>query len=86
MLDYALAFVGLLSDVPEQILNLNAELAFNDGSGPAGQDADQAWSHAVFGVSTDIDLSNNLALTPAVYHQIGMDNASTAITLRPGLP
>jgi hypothetical protein len=75
MLDYGLPLVGLLPDVPEQILNLHAELVFNDGFGPAGQDVDHDWSHAVFGVSTDIDLGHNFALTPAVYHQIRMERS-----------
>ena len=75
MLDYGLPLVGLLPDVPEQILNLHAELVFNDGFGPAGQDVDQDWSHAVFGVSTDIDLGHNFTLTPAVYHQIRMERS-----------
>jgi hypothetical protein len=73
MLDYGLPLVGVLPDVPEQILNLHAELVFNDGVGPMGQVVDHDWSNVVFGVSTDIDLGHNFAVTPAVYHQIRME-------------
>jgi hypothetical protein len=75
MLDYGLPLIGLLPDVPEQILNLHAELVFNDGVGPMGQNVDHDWSHVVFGVSTDIDLGRNFALTPAVYYQIRMERS-----------
>lgn len=75
MLDYGLPLVGVLPDVPEQVLNLHAELVFNDGVGPSGQNVDHDWSHVVFGVSTDIDLGHNFALTPAVYYQIRMERS-----------
>ena len=75
MLDYGLPLVGVLPDIPEQILNLHAELVFNDGVGPVGQNVDQDWSNFVFGVSTDFDLGHNCTLTPAVYHQITMERS-----------
>lgn len=75
MLDYAWPLVGLLPDIPEQILNLHAELVFNDGVGPVGQNVDQDWSNVVFGVSTDFDLGHDFTLTPAVYHQITMETS-----------
>ncbi|HCO95644.1 MAG TPA: hypothetical protein DIU00_17140, partial [Phycisphaerales bacterium] len=43
--------------------------------GPAGQNADQDWSNFVFGVSTGINLTEELVLTPGVYHQITMDSS-----------
>ncbi len=75
MLDYALTTAGFLPDTPEQVLNLHSEVVFNDGVGPAGQNVDHDWSNAVFGVSTNFDLAENVILTPGVYHQITMDSS-----------
>jgi len=73
MLDYPLKVGGILPDTPEQVFNLHTEVVFNDGVGPAGQDVDNDWSNLVFGVSTGINLSDELVLTPGVYHQITME-------------
>ena len=75
MLDYPLTVGGILPDTPEQVLNLHAELVYNDGVGPAGQDVDSDWSNLVFGVSTGIDLTDELVMTPGVFHQISMDDS-----------
>jgi hypothetical protein len=75
MLDYPLTIGGIMPDTPEQILNLHAELVYNDGAGPGGQDVDHDWSNAVFGISTGFNLSKELVLTPGVYHQISMDSS-----------
>jgi len=75
MLDYPMTVSGILPETPEQVLNLHAEFVFNDGVGPAGQNADHDWSNAVFGVSTNFDLADNLVLTPGVYHQMTMDSS-----------
>ncbi len=75
MLDYPLTIGGILPDTPEQVFNLHTELVFNDGVGPGGQNVDHDWSNAVFGISTGIDLSDELVLTPGVYHQITMDSS-----------
>lgn len=75
MLDYALKTSGLLPETPEQVWNFHAEAVFNDGVGPGGQNVDHDWTNAVFGVSTDFDLADNLTLTPGVYHQITMDKS-----------
>jgi hypothetical protein len=75
MLDYPLTVGGILPDTPEQVFNLHTELVFNDGVGPAGQNADQDWSNVVFGVSTGINLTEELVLTPGVYHQLTMDSS-----------
>ena len=64
-LGYDLTVDGFLPETPEQTLHLSAAAVFNDGV--LGVDHD--WSHAVFGVSTDFDLGNNLSLTPGVYYQ-----------------
>ena len=75
MLDYALTTGGLLPETPEQVWNLHAEAVFNDGVGPGGQNVDHDWTNAVFGVSTNFDLAENVTLTPGVYHQITMDDS-----------
>jgi len=75
MLDYPLTVGGILPDTPEQVLNLHAEVVYNDGVGPPGNNVDHDWTNAVFGVTTGIDLAENIVLTPGVYHQIAMDRS-----------
>jgi len=75
MLDYPLSMQGLLPETPEQILNLHTEVIYNDGVHPGGGNADQDWSNAVFGVSTDFDLGNNCTITPGVFYQVTMDTS-----------
>jgi hypothetical protein len=75
MLDYAWTIGAILPDTPEQVLNLHAEAIYNDGVGPTGQNVDHDWSNAVFGVSTDFELAQNLLLTPGVYEQVRMDSS-----------
>ena len=75
MLDYPMTVGGILPDTPEQVFNLHTELVFNDGVGPGGQDADHDWSNVVFGVSTGVNLTEELVMTPGVYHQITMDSS-----------
>jgi hypothetical protein len=75
MLDYAWTVGAILPNTPEQVLNLHAEAVYNDGVGPGGQNVDHDWTNAVFGVSTNIDLAQNVVLTPGVYHQITMDSS-----------
>jgi len=74
MLDYPLTIGGIMPDTPEQVLNLHAEVVYNDGVGPGGQYVDHDWSNAVFGISTGFKLSEEVVLTPGVYHQISMDD------------
>ena len=73
MLDYPLTVGGILPDTPEQVFNLHTELVFNDGVGPAGQDVDSDWSNIVFGVSTGINLTEEIVMTPGLYHQVTME-------------
>jgi len=75
MLDYPLTIGGILPDTPEQVLNLHAEVVYNDGVGPGGQNVDHDWTNAVFGISTGLDLSDEVVLTPGVYHQITLDSS-----------
>jgi hypothetical protein len=75
MLDYAWTVGGILPETPEQVLNLHAEAVYNDGVGPGGSNVDHDWSNAVFGVSTNLDLAQNVVLTPGIYHQVTMDTS-----------
>ena len=75
MLDYPLTIQGIMPDTAEQVLNLHAEVIYNDGVGPAGQNVDHDWSNAVFGISTSFDLGSNLMFTPGLYHQVTMDKS-----------
>lgn len=75
MLDYAWTVGGILPETPEQVLNLHAEAVWNDGVGPNGANVDHDWSNAVFGISTNIDLAQNVVLTPGIYHQVTMDTS-----------
>ena len=75
MLDYPMTIQGIMPDTAEQVLHLHTELIYNDGVGPAGQDVDQDWSNAVFGISTSFDLGSNMMFTPAIYHQVTMDKS-----------
>ncbi|MFC1739148.1 hypothetical protein ACFL1G_08880 [Planctomycetota bacterium] len=74
MLDYGLSVECPMTG-EEKVLNLHSEFVYNDGVGPAGQNVDQDWSNAVFGVSTNYDLGNDLTLTPGLYHQVTMDDS-----------
>ena len=75
MLDYPLTVGGIMPETPEQIINLHTELVYNDGVGPGGQEVDHDWSNIVFGASTGFDLSEDIVLTPGLYHQISMDDS-----------
>lgn len=52
-------------------LHLSSELVYNDGLGGLTHD----WTHATFGISTNLDIAENLTLTPALYYQVSMDDA-----------
>ena len=73
MLDYGLPIDDLLPDMPGQVLKLHSEVVFNDGVDPRGIGVDHDWTNAVFGVSTDFELAENVTLTPGLYYQITMD-------------
>jgi len=80
-LGYDLIVPGLLPDTPEQTLHFSAAMVYNDGVAPgvviggASGTIDHDWSHAVFGLSTDFDLGNNLSFTPAVYYQSSWEDS-----------
>jgi len=74
MLDYGLETTCPISNQP-RVWKLHSEVVYNDGVHPGGGNADQDWSNAVFGISTDVDLGSNLTFTPGVYHQVTMDES-----------
>jgi hypothetical protein len=80
---YDLTVEGLMPDTPEQIITLSAAAVYNDGFtdprafaavGNAGA-VDHDWSHALFGVSTEFELAENVSLTPALYYQSSWDDS-----------
>ena len=75
MLDYGWAIPAIVPNTAEQVLNLHAEVVYNDGVAPNGINVDHDWSDAVFGVSTNFPICENLVFTPGVYHQITMDES-----------
>jgi hypothetical protein len=74
MLDYGLETTCPITNQP-RVWKLHSEVVYNDGVDPRGIGVDHDWSNAVFGVSTDVDLTKNLIFTPAVYYQITMDKS-----------
>jgi hypothetical protein len=74
MLDYGLSVPCPLTG-ESRTLNLHSEFIYNDGVSPLGTNVDHDWSNAVFGVSTDIDLGNNLTFTPGFYFQSSWDDS-----------
>jgi hypothetical protein len=75
MLDYGFDVPGVTVDTSEQRVNLHSELVFNDGVGPGGQYVEHDFTNAVFGASTDFDLGDGVAFTPALWYQITMDRS-----------
>jgi hypothetical protein len=75
MLDYGLPITCPLTGV-ERTLNLHSELVYNDCVSPApGYNVDHDWTNAVFGVSTNVNLTESLVFTPGIYHQVTMDDS-----------
>lgn len=83
MMDFTFAAPGDVSGAPEQVFKLHSEFVFNDGWHPAGAldtsafrgNVDHDWSHAVLGVSTDMELGFGITLTPSVYFQLHMEDS-----------
>ena len=75
VLDYSIPIEGFTPETPEQVIRLHSEVVFNDGVDPRGIGVDHDWTNAVFGIATDFELVENVALTPAVYYQVTMDDS-----------
>jgi hypothetical protein len=57
-----------MSEIPLPI-HLSGEVAYTDGLGGAKHD----WSYATFGISTKLNIAENLSFVPGVYQQISME-------------
>jgi hypothetical protein len=60
-----------IADLPP--VTASAFMDYRDGLGGPSKDHD--WSHATFGLSTNIKLTSNLSFSPGIYHQITMDKS-----------
>jgi len=76
MLDYAITMEGLTAETPQQTLNFHIETVYNDGVDPrpGGGYTSSDWTHVLLGISTDFDLGNDVIFTPALYHQVTMED------------
>jgi len=72
-LEYDLVMSSLLPNTAAQLLHLSVATVYNDGLG--GPDVDQDWSHMVFGISTEFELTDNLAFKPTIYYQSSWDDS-----------
>ena len=52
-------------------IRLTSDVNYTDGLGGAAHD----WSYATFGAATKLEIADNLAFIPGVYHQISMDDS-----------
>lgn len=78
MVDYALPLSGVTAETPQQTLNFHVETVYNDGVDPrpGGFYTSHDWTHVLLGLSTDFDLGNNVTFTPALFHQVTMEDDS----------
>jgi len=75
--DYDLKVPGLTANTPEQVFTFSAAAVYNDGftDGVLGAPVDHDWSHALFSVSTEVELAENTCLTPGLYYQSSWDDS-----------
>jgi hypothetical protein len=78
MLDYGFTVTDVIPGFPDQLFKLHAEIVYNDGVTPLPSvpNPDHGFSDAVFGASTDFDLSplldlkaSSLVFTPGIFYQ-----------------
>ena len=69
---FGLGYDWAVPELSNQVLNLSANLVYNDGTGAV--DVAHDWSHIVFGISTGFTITNNLTFTPAFYFQKSMED------------
>jgi len=76
MLDYGFTVPALFHSLEDQVIRLHSELVYNDSVSPYGDNISSAFSHAVFGASTDFTFGadKNIVLTPAVYYQLSLED------------
>ena len=66
---------NLLGGEGQQPIHLGFHTVYNDSVGPAGAGADHDWSHGVFSVSTDFQISENVRFTPGFHYQSSWDDS-----------
>ena len=66
---------NLLGGADQQAIHLGFHAVYNDSVGPAGNTADHDWSHGVFSVSTDFQISENVRFTPGFHYQSSWDDS-----------
>ena len=72
-LNYPVEFAGFLpgeGNEENQIFDLSFEIVYNDGYAAADHD----WSHATWGIGTDVAMGP-VTFTPAIYYQATMDSS-----------
>lgn len=74
MLDYTVPMPCPFTGVDRKV-TFHSEAVFNDGVAPNGANADHDWSNAVFGVSTNYEIEENLFFTPGIYYQSSWDDS-----------
>ncbi len=74
MLDYVVPMLCPFTGVDRKV-NFHSEFVFNDGVAPNGADVDHDWSNAVFGVSTNYEIEENLYFTPGFFYQSSWDDS-----------
>jgi len=84
MLDYTVPMHCPFTGVDRKV-NFHSEVVFNDGVAPEGGNTlnkgvpigptDHDWSNAVFGVSTNYEIEDNLFFTPGFYYQSSWDDS-----------
>jgi len=62
-----------IPELADQVFHLCAYVWYRDGMGGATKDHD--WSHATFGVSTSLKLTDNLSFIPALYYQSSWEDS-----------
>ena len=67
---FILAYDLKVPQLPSPLV-LSSEVAYTDGLGGAAHD----WSYAVFGLSTNLKLTDNMTFTPGIYQQVSMDKS-----------
>lgn len=77
-LGYDLKLPNILKKTEEQIAHLSLETVYNDSAyipcDARYNNVDHDWSHAVMGISTSFQITNNLTFTPAWYYQSSWEN------------
>lgn len=77
---YDFSMASLLESGAEQDVHFSVDIVYNDGTGAncnahANTGVDHDWSHAVYGISTSFEISDDLTFTPGIYYQTSMDDS-----------